>query len=170
MLGQRGFRSIRASYHAKETSSGIQLQHHTHPILISQRMLCLPRGEARAKRLLLYASFSHRETGLRQAAEEPAEPTLISQRLLCFPKGFQLGANRTSLLLSQQGFGCSLCRGRVEKPRESCCLLGLAFPGSKFAPGVHLAKPNEADTVTTLQQRGWPSMALFAYDHLLGCS
>ena len=143
-LRQRGARAKRISlhagifHHAAETSSGIQLQHHTHPVLISQRMLCLPRGEARAKRLLLYASFSHRETGLRQAAQEPAEPTLISQRLLCFPKG----ANRTSLLLPQQGFGCSLCRGRVEKPRESCCPLGLAFPGSKFAPGVHLAKPN----------------------------
>ena len=120
----------------------MQLHHHTHPILISQRMLCFPRGDARAKRLSLYAAFSHRETGLRQAAEEPAEPTLISQRLLCFRRGFQLGANRTSLLLPQQGFGHSLCRVREEEPRESWRRLGLAFPGSKFAPGVHLAKPN----------------------------
>ena len=65
----------------------------------------------------------------------------MSQRLLCFRRGFQLGANHTMLLLRQQGFGRSLCRHREEETRESWCLLGLAFLGSKFAPGVHLAKP-----------------------------
>ena len=79
---------------------------------------------------------------LGKQQKQPTEPTLISQRLLCFRRGFQLGANRTSLLLPQQGFGRSLCHGREEEPRESWCLLGLAFPGSKFTPGVHLAKPN----------------------------
>ena len=147
-LRQRGARAKRILlpaaifHHAAETSSGIQLQHHTHPILFFQQILCLPRGDARAKRLLQYARFSHHEFGLRQAEEEPAEPTLSSKRLVFFPRGFQLGTNRIWLLLPQQGFGRSLGRGREEKPRESCCLLGLAFPGSKFAPGVHHATPN----------------------------
>lgn len=74
----------------------------------------------------------------------------------------------TSLLLPQKGFGCSLCRGREEDPRESWCFLGLAFPGSKFTPGVHRAMPNSADTVTTLQQGVCLSMTLYAYFHLLG--
>ena len=92
------------------------------------------------KGVSLYAGFSHLETGLRQAAEETAEPTLISQRLLCFPRGFQLGANRTTLLSSAR-LGLPFFRGREEEQRESWCLVGLAFPRSKTAPGVHLAKP-----------------------------
>ena len=145
-LRQRGARAKRISlhagifHHAAETSSGIQLQHHTQPILISQRMLCLPRGDARAKRLSLYAGISHRETGLRQAAEETAEPTLISQRLLCFPRGFQLGANRTSLLLPQQGFGRSLSR-QGRKAAGEPVPLGPCFPGLQVCAPVHLAKP-----------------------------
>ena len=80
--------------------------------------------------------------GSGQQQQQPAEPTLISQQMLCFYSGFGLGANRTSLLLSQQGFGRSLCRVREEELRESWCLLGLAFLGSMCAPWVHPARPN----------------------------
>ena len=71
-------------------------------------------------------------------------------------------------MLPQKVFGCSLRLGWEEEPRESWCLLGLTFPGSKFTPGVHLAISNSADTVTTLQERVCLSMALYAYCHLLG--
>ena len=56
--------------HRAETSSGKEQKHPSDPTLNSQRMLCFPRGDARAKRLSIYAGFSHRAANprLRQAA------------------------------------------------------------------------------------------------------
>ena len=79
--------------------------------------------------------------GSGKQQQQPTEPTLISQPVLCFRRGFQLGANRTSLLLPQQGFGRSLCYVREEELRESWCLLALACPGFIFEPCIHPAKP-----------------------------
>ena len=72
-----------------------QQQHPTDPTLISQRMLCFPRWDARAKRLLLYAGFSHHaaNTRLRQAAtaahrtdsDFPAT-AMLSQRFSALPE------------------------------------------------------------------------------------
>lgn len=70
--------------------------------------------------------------------QQPAEPTVISQRMLCFRRGFGLGANCTSPLLPQQGF----VRVREEEVQDSRSLLGFAFPGSRFVPRVHPARPN----------------------------
>ena len=60
MPRQRGFRSMWVYYTvlwrlAPESSR----QHPTDPTLISQRLLCFPSGDAPAKRLSLYAGFSH---------------------------------------------------------------------------------------------------------------
>ena len=137
-LRQRGARAKRISlhaglfHHAAQNSSGIQLQHRTHPILISQRMLCLPRGDARAKSLSQYAGFSHRETELRQAAEEPTEPTLISQRLLCFPRGFQLGGNCTLRAASS-----SMLRS-FALPRHRRRVTGELLPPGPCFPGLQV--------------------------------
>ena len=133
-------------------------------------MLCFPRGDARAKRLSLYAGFSHSaaNTRLRQATKAAHRTDSDFPATAMLSKGIQLGTNGTSPLLPQKGFGCSLCRLREEEPRESWCLLGLAFPGSKFTPWIHRARPNSADTVTTLQQCVCLSMALYADYYLLG--
>ena len=73
-------------------------------------------------------------SGMQQ--QHTAERTLISQQMQCFRSGFGLGANSTSPLLPQQGFGHSLRRVREEELRESWCLFGFAFPGSMFASWV----------------------------------
>ena len=78
----------------------------------------------------------------QQPAEHFSANAVLSQRL-------RLGANSTSLLLPPQGFS----RVREEELWESWCLLGLAFPGSMIAFWVHSARPNYADTATTLQYR-----------------
>ena len=140
----RGFRSMRVYYTVLwRLALASSRQHPTDPTLISQRMLCFPRGDAPAKRLSLYAGFSHcaANTRQRQAPRAAHRTDSDSPATPCFRRGFQLGANRTSLLLPQQGFGRSLSRVR-EELRESWCLLGLAFPGSMIAPWVHPARPN----------------------------
>ena len=71
MPRQRGFLSMRVHYYTMlwRPAPASSRQHPTDPTLISQRMLCFPRGDAPAKRLSLYAGFSHRagNTRLRQA-------------------------------------------------------------------------------------------------------
>ena len=68
------------------------MQHPTDPTLISQRMLCFPRGDAPAKRLSLYAGFCHRagNTRLRQATKQPTEPTLFPSDSYAFAEVFSL--------------------------------------------------------------------------------
>ena len=90
MTRLRGFRSKRVSpTMLRRLCSGKRHQHPIELTRISRRMLCFPRGDARTKRLLLYAGFSHRavNTRLRQAAtaahrtdsDFPA-PALLLQR------------------------------------------------------------------------------------------
>ena len=92
-------------------------------------MLCFPRGDARKKRLSLYAGFSHRETGLRPAAAEPAEPILISQRMLCFCRGF--GLARTAL------GRCFLSKALVASGKKSCGRAGASWALLSRAPSSH---------------------------------
>ena len=71
MPRHRGFRSMRVYYTMLwRQALARNRQHPTHPTLISQRMLCVPRGDARAKSLSLNAGFSRHadNTRLRQAA------------------------------------------------------------------------------------------------------
>ena len=71
MPRQRGFLSMRVYYtELWRQALARNRQHPTDPTLISQRMLCVPRGDATAKRLSLNAGFyRHAEnTRLRQAA------------------------------------------------------------------------------------------------------
>ena len=74
MLGQRVFRSMRASSTELQRQAAAASPNAT---LISQGTLCFPRGDALAKRLSLYAGFSNRVTGLRQAAA--ARRTFLSE-------------------------------------------------------------------------------------------
>ena len=97
---------------------------------------------------------------LRTDSDFPA-PAMLSQR-------FSAWHDPNFAAASSERHWVFTLRGRKEELRESWCLLGFAFPGSEFMPGIHLAMLNEADTVTNLQQRAWPSMALYAYYHLLG--
>lgn len=88
--GKEDFAPCGLLHQAVETSSGKQQPHPTDPNLISQRMLCFPRGDARAKRLSLYAAFSHLAANPRlMQAGTPASGTdsdfsanaVLSQRL-----------------------------------------------------------------------------------------
>ena len=110
--------------------------------LLLSTIAVLSQGDALEKRLSLYAGFPIVRMGSGKQQQQPAEPTLIYQQKLSFRRGFGLGASRNSLLLPQQAFGCSHYRARVEELRESCCLLGLAFPGSMVASWLPLAMPN----------------------------
>ena len=151
-----------------EPSAGKQ-EHPTDPSLISQRMLCFPRGDARAKRLSLYAGFSHSaaNTRLRQATKAAHRTdsdfpgtAMLSQRFSAWHELHFAAASSERLCVltvSRQG----------KRAAGELVSVGLAFPGSKVTPGVHGAMPNSADTVTTLQRRAWPSMALYAYYHFL---
>lgn len=95
------------------------------PTLISQRMLCFRRGDAQAKRLSLYAGFSHRETGPRQAAAAARRTdcdfsanAVLSQRLWAWSE-LHFAAASTARLRSRQG------RRGAGEPVP----LGICFPG-----------------------------------------
>ena len=148
-------------HRAVETSSAKQ-EHLTDPTLISQRMLCFPRGDARAKKLSLYEGFSHSATNtrLRQAAtaahrtdsDFPAT-AMLSQRFSAWHEPNFTAASSARLW--------SFCRVREEELWESWCLLGLAFLALCSRRGFTLpgrtkqAQPQPCSSVCSL---GWHSM------------
>ena len=106
-------------------------QHPTDPTLISQRILCFPRGDAPAKRLSLYAGFSHRaaNTRLRQAtisahrtdSDFPAT-AMLSQRFPAWRQPHFAAASSARLwsyALSRQG----------RRATGELVPLGTCFPG-----------------------------------------
>ena len=168
MTGLRGFRSIRVSpTMLRRLCSDKRHQHPTELTQISQRMLCFPRGDARTKRLLLYAGFSHRavNTRLSQAAtaahrtdsDFPA-PTLLLQSSWAWRELHFASASSAKLW----ALALSLKRRRAV---GELVPLGPCFPGLHVpALGSHCqAKLSRA---TTLQQHVRPRIALYAHYHL----
>ena len=156
---------MRVYYTEPELSSGKQRPHPADPTLISQRMLCFPRRNAQAKKLSLYAGFSHlaANTRLWQAATAASRTDSDISANAVFSERF---CALNSWVLLQQRYGRSLCHIRKEELRESWFLFVFAFPGSIFAFWVETAKARE-DTASTRQQRAWPRMALYAHYHNL---
>ena len=141
MPRQSRFRSMRAYYTVLwRLALASSRQHPTDPTLISQRMLCFPRWDVLAKRLSLYAGFSHRaaNTRLRQATKAahrtdsdfPAT-ALLSQRFAAWREGHCAAASSArfwSFALSRQG----------RRAVGELVPLGPAFPGPSSHPGFTL--------------------------------
>ena len=112
------------------------------PTKISQRMLCFPRADDKAKRLSLYTGFFHRETGLRQAAA--ARRTFLSE--CCAFAG--------ALAWSKHYF----IRAREEELRESWCLLGLFSRAPCSHPEFTLPgrnKQTQPQPCSSMRKLGW---------------
>lgn len=129
--GKEDFAPCGVLHHAVETSSGTHQQYPTNPTLISKRMLCFPRGDAKAKRPSLYAGFSRRATNTRlcQAAtaahrtdsDFPAT-AMLSQRFSAWHERHFAAASSERLwvfTLSRQG----------RRAAGELVSLGTCFPG-----------------------------------------
>ena len=77
--------------------------------------------------------------------QQPKDPTRTSRRMLSFRRGFPAWRETHFAAASQQGFGRSLSRVREDVLWESWCLLGLAFPGPRFAPFAPAASTTSGD-------------------------
>ena len=129
-------------------------------------MLCFSRGDAWAKRLLLYAGFSQRENGLwnakaadRRTDSDFSANAVLSQWLWAWSEQHFAAASAARLwafALSRQG----------KRAAGELVPLWLCFPGLHVrvlgSRQAEISKHN-----LDLQQRAWPRIALYALYHFL---
>ena len=94
--------------------------------------------DASVSRQHVWVSFSHRAVQHLAQASSSRNKTqvLFLSECLALAEVFPLGANRTSLLLPQQGFGRLLSRVREEEVRESGASMALLSRGPGSCPGL----------------------------------